>query len=56
MGWAGVVADLTADGEWRECLAKGAFVTAAARPFDLIETMRFDPIDGMADLERHLDG
>ncbi|WP_380872866.1 aminodeoxychorismate synthase, component I [Sphingomonas sp. DBB INV C78] len=49
-----VVADSTADGEWRECLAKGAFVTAAARPFDLIETMRFDPIDGVAELERHL--
>ncbi|SNS61634.1 para-aminobenzoate synthetase / 4-amino-4-deoxychorismate lyase [Sphingomonas laterariae] len=49
-----VVADSTADGEWRECLAKGAFVTAAARPFDLIETMRFDPMAGLVELERHL--
>ena len=49
-----IVADSTATGEWRECLAKGAFVTAGARPFDLIETMRFDPIEGVALLERHL--
>jgi para-aminobenzoate synthetase/4-amino-4-deoxychorismate lyase len=29
-------------------------VSAASRPFDLIETMRFDDHDGIADLERHL--
>ena len=33
--------------EWRECLAKGAFV-ATAKAFDLIETMRFDPHEGVA--------
>jgi para-aminobenzoate synthetase/4-amino-4-deoxychorismate lyase len=49
-----VVADSTAEGEWRECLAKGAFVTAGQRAFDLIETMRFDPNDGIIELERHL--
>jgi para-aminobenzoate synthetase/4-amino-4-deoxychorismate lyase len=49
-----VVADSNAGDEWRECGAKGAFVTAGARPFDLIETMRFDPHEGLADLERHL--
>lgn len=52
-----IVADSTARAEWRECLAKGAFVTAvtaSAPPFDLIETMRFDPADGLIDLERHL--
>ncbi|WP_156677766.1 aminodeoxychorismate synthase component I [Sphingomonas profundi] len=49
-----VVADSTAEAEWRECLAKGAFVTAGARAFDLIETMRFDPVEGVIDLERHL--
>ncbi|TVV71537.1 aminodeoxychorismate synthase component I [Sphingomonas solaris] len=49
-----VVADSAASGEWRECLAKGAFVSAGARPFDLIETMRFDPFEGMIDLDRHL--
>jgi para-aminobenzoate synthetase/4-amino-4-deoxychorismate lyase len=49
-----IVADSTAASEWRECLAKGAFVNAGARPFDLIETMRFDAHDGVADLDRHL--
>ncbi|MDB5689066.1 MAG: para-aminobenzoate synthase, component [Sphingomonas bacterium] len=51
---SGVVADSTADAEWRECLAKGAFVTSKAARFDLLTTMRFDPADGIADLERHL--
>jgi para-aminobenzoate synthetase/4-amino-4-deoxychorismate lyase len=50
---SGVVADSTAGAEWRECLAKGAFVTDGARHFDLIETMRFDPTDGILDLDRH---
>jgi para-aminobenzoate synthetase/4-amino-4-deoxychorismate lyase len=50
-----VVADSTASGEWAECLAKGRFVTAGARPFDLIETMAFDPTDGLLLLERHLE-
>jgi len=49
-----VVADSTAEAEWRECLAKGSFVTAGGRPFDLIETMRFDPVAGIVALERHL--
>ena len=51
---SGIVADSEKTEEWRECLAKGAFVTAAARPFDLIETMRFDDHDGIADLDRHI--
>jgi para-aminobenzoate synthetase/4-amino-4-deoxychorismate lyase len=50
---SGIVADSVAGDEWRECLAKGAFVETARR-FDLIETMRFDPEEGIADLERHL--
>ncbi|HEY0325445.1 MAG TPA: aminodeoxychorismate synthase component I, partial [Allosphingosinicella sp.] len=50
---SGIVADSRADSEWRECLAKGAFV-AADRRFDLVETMRHDPQEGMIDLERHL--
>jgi para-aminobenzoate synthetase/4-amino-4-deoxychorismate lyase len=50
---AGIVADSRADDEWRECLAKGAFV-ASEDGFDLIETMRFDPRSGIAELERHL--
>ena len=50
---SGIVADSRAGDEWRECLAKGAFVTDQRR-FDLIETMAFDPHAGIAELERHL--
>ena len=50
----GIVADSTAAAEWAEALAKGAFVIRGQRPFDLIETMAFDPIDGLVRLERHL--
>ncbi|MFL6861396.1 MAG: aminodeoxychorismate synthase component I [Allosphingosinicella sp.] len=50
---SGIVADSVPAEEWRECLAKGAFVETVRR-FDLIETMRFDPAEGPADLERHL--
>ncbi|WP_420139081.1 aminodeoxychorismate synthase component I [Sphingomonas sp.] len=49
-----VVADSTAESEWRECLAKGAFVTAASTSFDLFETMRFEPDEGVVRLEDHL--
>jgi para-aminobenzoate synthetase/4-amino-4-deoxychorismate lyase len=50
---SGIVADSEPDDEWRECLAKGRFV-ADARSFDLLETMRFDPHEGVLDLDRHL--
>lgn len=50
---SGIVADSEADAEWRECLVKGKFVETQ-RPFDLIETMRFDPVDGVLELDRHL--
>lgn len=49
-----VVADSTADGEWAECRAKGAFLTAAAPAFDLFETMRFEPEEGIVRLEEHV--
>jgi para-aminobenzoate synthetase / 4-amino-4-deoxychorismate lyase len=49
-----VVADSRPDLEWDECIAKGAFVTASDRPFDLIETMRFDPNEGVINLEAHI--
>jgi len=51
---SGIVADSDPRSEWRECLAKGAFVTAEEQPFDLIETMRFDADEGLCDLERHI--
>ncbi len=50
---SGIVADSVFRDEWIECLAKGAFI-GSARAFDLIETMAFDPVDGIARLERHL--
>ena len=50
---SGIVADSNAPDEWAECLAKGAFI-ASPRGFDLIETMAFDPLDGLARLELHL--
>jgi para-aminobenzoate synthetase/4-amino-4-deoxychorismate lyase len=50
---SGIVADSRPGDEWLECLAKGAFVETDRR-FDLIETMRFDPEEGIAELERHL--
>ena len=51
---SGIVADSRGTDEWEECMAKGAFVTKGQRRFDLIETMRFDPEEGLALLERHL--
>ena len=51
---SGIVADSRSPDEWRECLVKGAF-TATRRPFDLFETMRHDPHEGIIDLDRHLD-
>ncbi|MBW4330755.1 aminodeoxychorismate synthase component I [Stakelama sp. CBK3Z-3] len=51
---SGYVADSLPAPEWRECLAKGAFLTKGQRSFDLMETMAFDPQKGVALLERHL--
>jgi para-aminobenzoate synthetase/4-amino-4-deoxychorismate lyase len=51
---SGIVADSGADAEWEECHAKGAFVVGGQRRFDLIETMAFDPDEGLARLEAHL--
>ena len=51
----GIVADSVAAAEWDEALAKGAFLTHAAPVFDLIETMAFDPLAGIALVERHLE-
>jgi len=51
---SGIVADSVAASEWHECLAKGVFVPSARR-FDLIETMRFDPDQGLLRLDLHLE-
>ena len=52
---SGLVVDSIARDEWAECLSKGEFVTRAVPAVDLIETMRFDPQEGVAELDRHLD-
>jgi para-aminobenzoate synthetase/4-amino-4-deoxychorismate lyase len=50
---SGIVADSRPADEWRECLAKGAFLEGRT-DFDLIETMRFDPSEGICALDQHL--
>ena len=52
---SGLVVDSVVEDEWAECLLKGKFVASDPAEFDLIETMRFDPEVGIADLDRHLD-
>ncbi|KAJ8135700.1 hypothetical protein OY671_011087, partial [Metschnikowia pulcherrima] len=48
-----VVADSAMSGEWRECVVKGDFLRSSAGNADLIETMAFDPAQGIASLESH---
>jgi para-aminobenzoate synthetase/4-amino-4-deoxychorismate lyase len=52
---SGLVVDSVPSNEWAECLLKGDFVRREAQDFDLSETMRFDPSEGIVELERHLD-
>ena len=52
---SGLVVDSIAADEWSECKSKGAFLTRDRPAIDLIETMRFDPSDGVIELDRHLD-
>ena len=54
-----IVADSDPQVEWREALTKGAFARASgpdhcAPAVDLIETMRFEPSGGIAELEAHI--
>ncbi|MFW2830650.1 aminodeoxychorismate synthase component I [Sphingomonas sp. ID0503] len=51
---SGIVADSIIAEEWRECHDKGAFVTLSMPALDLLETMRFDAMEGIQDLDRHL--
>jgi len=52
---SGVVADSIEADEWAECLAKGDFAKVENHGFDLIETMRFEPMTGILRLEDHLE-
>jgi para-aminobenzoate synthetase/4-amino-4-deoxychorismate lyase len=51
----GIVADSTADDEYREALLKMAFFTDPAAPVTLIETMLWERQTGFVLLDRHLD-
>ena len=51
----GIVADSRAAEEWAETQVKSAFLATPDPGFDLIETMAFDPVAGLAQLERHLE-
>jgi len=50
-----IVADSEGMAEWREAQVKGGFAREAAGGFDLIETMHFDPDEGVQYLELHLE-
>ena len=52
---SGLVVDSVMEQEWAESLLKGEYLSAARPAFDLIETMRFDPEQGVSELDRHLD-
>ena len=52
---SGLVVDSIAGDEWTECLLKGDYVSRSAEMPDLIETMRFDPEEGIVELDRHLE-
>ncbi|WP_225205164.1 aminodeoxychorismate synthase component I [Novosphingobium huizhouense] len=52
---SGLVADSTPMREWRECVVKGSFLRLSAGNADLIETMAFDPAQGIGLLELHLE-
>ncbi|MFL6735164.1 MAG: chorismate-binding protein, partial [Sphingomicrobium sp.] len=52
---SGLVVDSVPSNEWAECLLKGNFVRSQSQEFDLIETMGFDPSEGIIELDRHLD-
>lgn len=51
---SGLVYDSDAAAEYAECLLKSRFVTSAAEPFSILETMRWRPHEGFFLLDRHL--
>jgi para-aminobenzoate synthetase / 4-amino-4-deoxychorismate lyase len=52
---SGVVFDSQGTKEYAECLLKMKFLTDPVKPFDLIETMLYEPERGIVLLERHID-
>lgn len=52
---SGVVFDSQGPKEYDECLLKMKFLTDPVKPFELIETMLFEPGNGFALIERHIE-
>jgi len=52
---SGIVFDSQGPKEYDECLLKMKFLTDPVKPFELIETMLYEPDGGFALLERHID-
>lgn len=51
---AGITAGSQAAAEYAESLAKGRILTQGVPPFDLLESLRWDPVNGYTLLTRHL--
>jgi para-aminobenzoate synthetase/4-amino-4-deoxychorismate lyase len=51
----GITWDSDAGSEYEEAVAKSRVLTARRPGFELLETMRFDPTDGVRHLNRHLE-
>ncbi|MGK6321171.1 aminodeoxychorismate synthase component I [Sphingomonas sp. DT-204] len=51
---SGIVADSDRADEWAECLVKARFLDAARRDLDLVETMAYEPEEGLRHRDRHL--
>lgn len=52
---SGIVADSDPEQEWQECLLKGKFLTSSVPPFQLIETLLWEPGSGYWLLVEHLE-
>lgn len=52
---SGIVWDSRPGREYAECLAKARVLSSKVEPFELLETLRWDPGNGYVLLERHLD-
>jgi para-aminobenzoate synthetase/4-amino-4-deoxychorismate lyase len=52
---SGIVADSNPADEWQECQLKGQFIRRAMPPFDLFETLLWQPAYGWWELDAHLD-
>ena len=51
----GITWDSEAGSEYEEAVAKSRVLTARRPGFELLETMRFDPAEGVRHLDRHLE-